>query len=180
VAGLPWFGVQIGIFQKQKPVAAAMFLPIEKTFYFARAGRGVFKNGKTVRVTRETKLRNVLCAFGFDAAAEDRRRRKMISLLMRVSGGVRNTRATNSLVDFCHTLEGRFGGCINLNCKIWDIVPVAVMLPEAGGRLTDIGGKPLRFDLGETSCERVYAILGASKALHPRLLALTRSATLKA
>ncbi len=95
-------------------------------------------------------------------------------LLAKVAGGVRNIRATNSLVDFCHTLEGHFGACVNLHPRLWDIVPASLMFPEAGGCFTDLEGRALEFDLGPAASERVYPIVGAGAALHPRIIALTR------
>ena len=174
VAGIPWFGVQIGVLRKTSPVAAAIYVPTERALYFAAAGQGVTKNGKTLAVTPERKLKNVLCAFGFDPTADRRRNRENTELLRRVSAGVRNIRATNSLIDFCYTLEGRFGGCINLNTRIWDIVPISVMLPEAGGKFTDLKGDELRFL--PAAPDHSYAVLGASRALHPQLRTLLSKA----
>jgi myo-inositol-1(or 4)-monophosphatase len=175
VSGVPWFGVQLGVLRNATPIFAAMYLPIERALYHAEAGGGAWKNGKRAKVTSETRLKNVLCAFGFDARSIPRRRQEAAALLMRVAGGVRNTRATNSLVDFCYTLNGGFGACINLNCKIWDIVPISLVLPEAGGTLTDLEGNQIAFQLGQSAGRHIYQLLGAGRALHPQLLALTRS-----
>ena len=174
VAGIPWFGVQLGVLRNAAPIFAAMYLPVENVLYHAEAGGGAYKNGKRVSVTSETRLRNVLCAFGFDARAKQERRRAQAELLMRVAGGVRNTRATNSLLDFCLTVDGRFGACINLNCRIWDIVPISLLLPEAGGKFTDLAGNSIRFQLGQRAGRRVYEVLGAGQTLHSKVLALTR------
>jgi myo-inositol-1(or 4)-monophosphatase len=175
VAGIPWFGVQIGVLKGATAVFAVIYLPTEKAVYHAEFGHGAYKNGKRMFVTRETRLKNVLCGFGFDATAGRTRSRANAALLMRVAGGVRNTRATNSLIDFCYTIEGHFGGCINLNCKIWDIVPVSLLLPEAGGRFTDLQGKRIQYQCDPESMDRNYGVLGASKTLHPQLLRLLRS-----
>jgi myo-inositol-1(or 4)-monophosphatase len=174
VAGLPWFGVQAGLLRNGKPVLAAMYLPVEDTLYVSELGGGVQRNGRPVQVTSEPSLKKVLCAFGFDAAAGQAETRRHADLLMRVAGGVRNTRATNSLVDFCYCVDGRLGGCINLKCMVWDIVPVSLMLPEAGGILTDLKGNTLEFDLDRTGFEKTYTVLGASRKLHPRLVARTK------
>jgi myo-inositol-1(or 4)-monophosphatase len=174
VAGIPWFGVQLGVLRRATPIFAAMYLPVENALYYAKTGGGTYKNGKPAAVTSETRLRHVLCAFGFDARARRERRRAQAELLTRVAGGVRNTRATNSLVDFCLTVDGRFGGCINLNCRIWDIVPISLLLPEAGGKFTNLQGERIQFDLGPKAGGRVYEVLGASRALHSKLLRLTR------
>ena len=174
VAGLAWFGFQIALLRGAKPILAAMYLPLEDTLYFAAAGQGAWRNGKRVHVTAETKSNKVLCAFGFDPAP-DRRSRRSVDLLFRVAAVVRNTRATNSLVDFCYTIDGRLGACVNLKTKIWDIAPVALILPEAGGKFTYYDGQPLHFELDERVMEREYAILGASEKLHRTLAAITRT-----
>lgn len=168
VAGIPWFGAQVGLLQGAEPLMAAIYLPTERRLYFAEKGRGLTCNGKPVRMKPERRLDNTLCAFGFDPGMRERQGRQVMKMLQRVASGVRNIRATNSLIDFIYTLEGRFGGAINLNTRIWDIVPFAVMLPEAGGKLTDIEGQPIVFRPAEV--QRSYAVIGASRTLHPQLL----------
>jgi len=176
VAGLPWFGVQVGVLEKGEPTWAGMYLPVERTLYLCERGKGVWRNGKRISVCNETRLRNVLCAFGMDAAADEMSRKRDADLLTRVAGGVRNVRTTNSLFDFCYTLDGKLGACVNLNCKIWDIVPVSLMLPEAGGKFTYLSGKPIRFEPGQTEFGRSYQIMGAGKSLHRKLLRLVGAA----
>ena len=174
VAGIPWFGVMIGVLRDSKPVLGAMYLPIEKTLYFAEAGQGAYRNRDRVQVTSETDLQNLLCAFGFDPTP-DLSSRKNVEMLFRVSGAFRNVRTTNSLVDFCYTTDGRFGGCINLKTKIWDIAAASIILPEAGGKLTYVDGRELAFELDEQIIQKEFAVLGASIELHPKLVALARA-----
>jgi len=174
VSGLPWFGVQIALLRGTEPILGAMYLPLEDTLYFAQAGHGAYRNGKQVRVTAEPDLQRVLCAFAFDPEPI-RRSRRSVELLFRVAAAVRNTRGTNSLVDFCYTVDGRFGGCINLKTKLWDIAPVALILPEAGGKFTCLGGSRIVFELEEPGVARDYLILGGSIGLHAKLAALTRA-----
>jgi myo-inositol-1(or 4)-monophosphatase len=176
VSGLPWFGVQVGVLRNGVPQHAAMYLPVEGALYVCSRGKGVWKNGKRMRVTPERSLKNVLCAFGMDSAASPRGRRRAAGLITAVAAGVRNVRTTNSLYDFCYTLDGKLGGCVNLNCKIWDIVPVSLMLPEAGGVFTDLAGAPIEFEMNPRKFGRSYAILGASAVLHPKLRKLVSAA----
>ncbi len=51
-----------------------------------------------------------------------------------MASGVRNILATNSLIDFYLNLEGNLGGCVNLNPKIWDIVPASLMFATHQGQ----------------------------------------------
>jgi len=179
VAGLPWFGVQIAVFHHQQPVLAALHLPMDGTLYVAEAGHGTFRNGQPVHVSTARKPADVLCAFGMDATGSRRQLLADARLLTRVAGAVRNVRATNSLVDFCCTADGRLGACINLNTKIWDIAPAWLALREAGGRMTGLDGQPLRFALGPRDYDRNYGVLAASRVLHPQLLHLVRPSAAK-
>ncbi len=176
VAGLPWFGVQIAVLHHGVPVTAAMYLPVSRTLYTARAGRGARRDGEPIRVTRESQLKNVLCAFGLDPDATDAVNVASTEMLRRVLRRVRNLRTTNCLLDFCYTADGRFGGCVNLKAKIWDIAPVCLILPEAGGRITDPQGNPIELRLGAADVELDYAVAGASLPLHTDLIAATRTA----
>jgi myo-inositol-1(or 4)-monophosphatase len=170
-AGLPWFGVQIAVLHNQAPILAAMYLPTTGALYVAEKGLGTFRDDQRVQVTREAQLRRVLCAFGLDAATSPAQSRQQAEWLTRVSSAVRNIRATNSLFDFCYTLDGRLGAAVNLNTKIWDIAPFALLLPEAGGQLSDLAGADVVFDLANEPFDRSYAVLGASRLLHPQLVA---------
>jgi myo-inositol-1(or 4)-monophosphatase len=169
VAGLPWFGVQIGVLKGSSAVLAGMGLPVSGDLYEAQAGKGAFKNGRRFRIKPERNPQNVLCAFGFDSTASEARMRHHAKLLLKVAAAVRNTRATNSLMDFCYTLDGSFGACINLNCKIWDVAPISLILPEAGGRFTDLAGRELSFVQDAETCRRSYEILGAGRHVHRQL-----------
>ena len=174
VAGLPWFGVQIAVLHRATPIIAAMYLPITRTLYSAELGQGAFRDGERLQVTREIRMKNVLCAFGPDPDASDDVNRANVGMLQRVLGRVRNLRTTNCLLDFCYTADGRFGGCVNLRAKIWDIAPVCLILPEAGGHMTDPQGNPIVLHLTEADLQRDYAVLGSSVTLFPEFLAATR------
>jgi hypothetical protein len=51
------------------------------------------------------------------------------------------------------------------------------MLPEAGGRFGDLSGKPIEFELGREAYHRSYQIMGASRALYPKLARLIKAST---
>lgn len=168
-AGLPWFGVLVALLKGNTPVLGAAYLPCTETLYYAEVGQGVTRDGVRVRVTPETDPRNVLCAYGMDASPDEAKTRREAAVLARLVNGVRNVRTTNSLLDFCYTIDGRLGACVNQNTKIWDIAPVILMLAEAGGLLTDVEGRALELAVG-ADYDRSYAVAGASVVLHPHIL----------
>jgi myo-inositol-1(or 4)-monophosphatase len=164
----------LAVLHKAEPVLAAMFLPTSQTLYEAQKGGGVIRDGVPVRVTTETDLSNVLCAYGLDATPDPQRACEEARTLQRLVKATRNVRATNCLLDFCYTIDGRLGGVINRSTRIWDIAAPCLALPEAGGRLTDLDGNDLRFDLAADPARAEFGVVGASQALHPHLLALVR------
>ena len=172
VAGLPWFGVQVVLLRETSPVMAAIYLPVEDALYFSERDHGVYRNGKRVKATPEIRLSNILLAFGLDADASRRNMQRNARLFTRLSCSVRNVRATNSVVDFCYLLDGRIGGIVNMHTKIWDILPLSLMLPEAGGHLTDLKGCEITFELGQKDYGHNYEVLGTSNTLYPKLLKL--------
>ncbi len=170
VAGIPWFGAQIGLLYQGQPVLASMYLPVTGTLYTAAKGRGARRNGRRLKPRTQARLDQALIAFGMDPECATRDSGRTAAIYLALAASARNLRATNSLVDFCYTLEGRFGGAVNLATKIWDIVPVSLILPEAGGEFTGLDGKSLVFDLTESAAKPAYEILAAARPLHRPLV----------
>ncbi len=174
-AGIPWFGVILAVLERGRPILATMLLPEMGLHYVGEVGGGVFRNGQRVSVTTETELGNALCAYGMDSSPDETVTRRNVEWLSRLTNRARNVRATNSLVDFCFTIDGRLGACINQSTRIWDIAAAALMLPEAGGRLTDLAGREITFSVDAAGCGRNYSVIGASRSLHPQVLEILGS-----
>lgn len=170
VAGVPWYGVLVALLKDGVPVIGVMFLPEQNQLYYAETGKGVVRDGTPVLVSRESSLQNVLCSYAVDASADPQELKAQGETFVALASAVRNLRATNSLVDFCYTVDGRFGACINRNTRIWDIAPMHLMMREAGGQFTGLRGEAIEFQLGADAGEASYAVLGANAVLHRQLL----------
>ena len=70
-------------------------------------------------------------------------------------------------VDLCHVASGRVGVYVERNLSLWDFAAGAVILTEAGGRITDFEGRALTFT-GKSD------VVCSNGALHPALLRLLR------
>lgn len=171
-AGIPWYGVMVAAMNNARPVLAAMYLPHDRALYLAERGKGATCNDQTIHVTSSVQLDHVLVAYAVDSCRDPDQTRRQVLGFSRLLNHVRNVRATNCLVDFALTSDGRLGGCINHSTKIWDIAAAMLVLEEAGGRMTNLDGTPLDFNLGADVCDRTYAVMGANPTLHSRLLAL--------
>ncbi len=168
-AGLPWFGVIIALFRESEPVQGGMYLPMEHQIYFAERGKGAWKNGEPVKTTDSGKLADHLISYSFDFSNNPGKTSQEMELLKRLSSRVRNIRSTNSLIDFCYTVDGRLGGAINQTTKIWDIAATWLLIKEAGGKVTDISGKEIKFDLSARSVNHNYTIVVSGNELYNQL-----------
>ena len=169
-AGLPWFGVIIALLHKEIPVLGGMYLPVYEELYMTEHGKGSWKNGEAIRVSDSAKLEEQLVAYSFDFSDTPGKTESEMAILQSLSKKVRNIRSTNSLVDFCYAADGRLGAALNQTTKIWDIAVPWLMISEAGGKVTDIRGKEIQFDVSAGAFDRNYTILASGAGLHKPLI----------
>lgn len=173
-SGIPWFGVLIGVVRGTEPVAAVMHLPMTGELYAAEAGAGAYRNGARVRVTDETRLADVLWAYGLDAGADDAASAADARVVTQLVRRTRNVRATNSLLDAAFTADGRLGGFLNNKLHLWDIVAPLLVVQESGGIYTDVSGAALVLDYSARAAKREYAGLAGAPALHQQVVGIVR------
>lgn len=169
-AGLPWFGVIIALFCKEDPVLGGMYLPLSKEMYICEKGKGSWLNGEAIQPSDSNQLAEHLVAYSFDFSDAPGKTESEMEMLKKLSKKVRNIRSTNSLVDFCYTADGRLGASLNQTTRIWDIAVPWLMIREGGGKVSDIRGKEIHFDLSAETFDRNYTILASGAGLHASIL----------
>ncbi len=174
-AGIPWFGIIICVLKKDKPLLAGCYLPVQNQLYFAEKGKGATVNGKSISVSKETELKNVLLAYSLDYSDQPGKTEYEVKIIQRLVQDIRNLRSTNCLLDFCYTAEGKLGASINQTTKIWDIAGPGLIIEEAGGKISDIHGNPFDFTLNEKNYMRNFKIVASNKLLHAEILSLFKS-----
>jgi len=164
-SGIPWFGVLISLFQNNVPVMGGAYLPVPDILYFAERGKGAFRNGKPLIMVKNKELWNSLIAFSVDYTEDKIFLNKGIEIYKYIIKGSRNIRSTNSLVDFIYVGEGKFGGCINLYTKVWDISALGLIISESGGIMIDINGDVIQFTLDDHIIEKNFSVVAGSKEI---------------
>jgi myo-inositol-1(or 4)-monophosphatase len=165
-AGLPWFGVIIALFHKDTPILGGMYLPVSEDLYLAEQGKGAWKNGEALKASTSVSMEENLVAYSFDFNDTPGKTESEMDVLAKLSKRVRNIRSTNSLVDFCYVADGRLGAALNQSTKIWDIAVPWLLIREAGGAVSDIHGKEIRFDISASAVDQNYTIAASGKGLH--------------
>lgn len=164
-SAVPWFGVLIALFENNTPIMGGAYLPTQGTVYFAEKGKGAFKNGKRFTMGKSNELKNSLFSFSVDFTDNEVILNESIAIYKNLVKAARNIRSTNSLVDFLYVAEGKFGGCINLFTKLWDISALGLIISEAGGAMKDISGKEIQFSLDENVAGKNFAVIAGSEKI---------------
>ncbi len=139
---LPVFCVSIGLERRGALVLGLVHNPMTGDLFWAEEGGGAFHNGRPIRVSAVADLGQSLLATGFSYdvwttrcnLAEHER-------MMLRAQGVR--RCGSAALDLCFVACGRFDGFWELKLNPWDTAGGAVIVREAGGRITDFSGRPL-------------------------------------
>ena len=176
-AGLPQYGIMVGLLEADKPVAGGVIAPAYNKLYLAEKGKGATCNGKSIHVSKETSLSNTLVSFSADAHRDDpERTRRERGLLAEIALAVRKTRDNNcEAVDAMYVAEGRYGGRMNFNSKIWDNVAPQIIAEEAGALWTAIDGSPIDYTNPLTKTDQNYTFCVAGLALHKQLQGIIAS-----
>ncbi len=165
--GYPHFNVSIGLYRSGEPVLGVVYDPTRDELFVAERGNGALLNNRRIRVSTNAPLVNALLSTGFPYDFTERYftnldRFREFSLK---SQGVR--RDGSAALDLCYVACGRFDGFWEAGLKVWDSAAAAIIVAEAGGRLTDYSGRP--FDPFGPEC------VMSNGLIHDEMLTVIRS-----
>ncbi len=130
-------------------VAGVVYDPTRDELFTAEQGRGAHLNGKPIRVSKASQLKECLLATGFPS--QKRHKNPNIHFYHQItlrSHGVR--RAGSAALDLCNVASGRFDGFWEFNLNPWDTAAGVLIVEEAGGRVSRFDGSPFEIDSRET------------------------------
>lgn len=170
-AGLPQYGIMIGLLDGAVPIAGGIIAPAYGKLYLAEKGKGATCNGEPIRVTSEPNLLNVLVSYGIDGHQEDPDRTvNECRVLADIVLHCRNLRNTGcEALDPMYVAEGRFGGRVNTTSRIWDNVAPHIIAKEAGATWTNANGAPADYSNPMTKIDQNFTFCVAAPALHEQL-----------
>ena len=163
----PMFAVSIGIVRGKKLLAGVVYDALHREMFTAIRGQGAFLNGRRFRVSPAQKLATALMSTGIPFRARNRftqyfRSLKTISL---ASAGMR--RGGSAALDLAYVACGRFDGFWEINLSPWDIAAGALLIEEAGGKISDVWGNSEYLKNGD--------ILASNGKIHGELKKITSS-----
>ncbi len=163
--GLPTFAVSIALEDAGQPVAGVIYDPMRNELFRAIKGGGATLNGEPIHVSGIEQLQSAILVTGFAHTLEQRRLQGLAwcGLLERV----RALRQTGSAaLNLCYVAAGRLEGYWERGIQPWDVSAGALLVSEAGGRVTDREGGPFN------AHDRV--VVATNGLVHQDLLAILR------
>ena len=146
--GFPQFSVSIGLRHRGQLESAVVYDPMREEMYTADRGGGAFLNDRRIRVTQRKDLHGALLGTGIPF--RDQRHLDvylaMMKALIRDTAGIR--RPGSAALDFAYLAAGRVDGFWELGLSPWDFAAGVLLVREAGGCVTDLGGGERFFETG--------------------------------
>jgi len=140
--GYPCFCVSIGLEYKGRIELGVVYDPVREEMFTAARGEGAALNDKRISVSPIPNLASALLCTGFPYDVRERGEfaRHFANFIMNAQGVRRDGRAGRDLADVA---AGRFDGFWEEGLKPWDVAAGALIIEEAGGRVSDYLGDPL-------------------------------------
>jgi len=140
--GHPFFCVSMALHEGAEGLVGVVVAPALKVSWQAGRGLGAFRNGEPCRVTATSTLDDALGATGFpyDRRVADDDNLAEYRAFMKVSQGLR--RCGSAAIDLALVADGTYDFYWEQRLQPWDMCAGAVLVTEAGGRLSDYDGSP--------------------------------------
>jgi myo-inositol-1(or 4)-monophosphatase len=163
----PVFCVSIALEREGRLVCGIVHNPMSGETFWAESGEGAWLNGARVGVSSIDDLGRSLVATGFSYDIRETRANmaEHDRVLLRAQA-VR--RCGSAALDLCFVACGRFDGFWELKLNPWDTAAGALLVAEAGGRVTDYDGRPVDIYRPEVVASNGLIHSSLLEALGPR------------
>ncbi|MEX0661794.1 MAG: inositol monophosphatase family protein [Balneolaceae bacterium] len=136
----PVYCVSVAMWKNGKPQVAVVIEVNRNEEFTAVAGEGAWLNGEKISVSKTETSHDVFIATGFpyDDLSLIEPYLNLFRHLMKELQGIRRPGAAT--FDLCCVACGRFDGFYEYSLHAWDVAAAALIIQEAGGKVTDWNG----------------------------------------
>ena len=139
VRGIPAWGTLIALEQDGEMVVGVVSAPALRRRWWASRGMGAFADGERIRVSRVGALDDALLCFTSLTAFEEHR---MGDAFRSLAARCWEARGFGDCWAHVLVAEGSADLAVEPVMNLWDNAAVQVIVEEAGGRFTDLEGRP--------------------------------------
>lgn len=163
--GHPFFCLAMGLAARtrdggEQPIAGIVIAPAMQLEWSAAAGLGATRNGVRCEVSATDTLPDALLATGFPANRAHTKDNNYAAFLDIDAATHGARRCGAAAMELCLVADGGYDGFWDMGLKPWDVTAGALIVSEAGGRVTRYGGLPLALRTFAADGGRVIATNG--------------------
>jgi myo-inositol-1(or 4)-monophosphatase len=138
----PYYAVSIGLERRGELVVGVIYDPTRKELFAARKGAGATLDGRPIRVSRFDRLDRAMVIASFPPGVTPdslpiRRFLKVLPFAQTIH------RSGSAALNLAYIAAGRLDAFWSTSLKPWDVAAGALIVAEAGGRVTTLSGRPL-------------------------------------
>src|SRR5690349_18367533 len=165
--GIPQFAISIALRREDTIIAGVIYNPANDELYIAERGKGAFLNDQRLRVAGRRRLDEcvIACAMPHIGRGDLELSRREMTAIQNKVAGLRRFGAAS--LDLAFVAAGRFDGYWERNLSPWDIAAGQIMVREAGGIISDVGGKDDAVNTGNVVCGNEFVHGELVKILGP-------------
>lgn len=144
----PYYCVSIGLEWNRELVVGVVFDPTRNEMFSAAKGLGATLNDKPIRPSRFSSLSQALVIASFPPAATCDS--PAVQRFMRILPKAQAVhRSGSAALNLAYVASGRLEGFWSTSLKPWDMAAGALLVTEAGGRITRTTGQPLDIEVSD-------------------------------
>lgn len=158
--GIPTFSVSIALINSGEIVCGVIYCPAQNELFTAEKGMGAFLNGIPVKVSATDTLNQSVFSAGhryLRLEVYDREMRRLLQSVRSIRGG------GSCAQELCYLACGRIDVILTVNQSFWDYAAGALILEEAGGKITTTTGEELSV---VKYMNAKFDLLASNKILH--------------
>jgi myo-inositol-1(or 4)-monophosphatase len=165
----PVFTVSIALEHEGRVILGIVYDPMRNELFQAVEGEGAFLSGRRIRVSAVDDLNRSLLATGFPYDLRESPVNNIDHFNRFLTRAQAIRRCGSAAMDLCYVACGRFDGFWELKLKPWDQAAGALIVREAGGRVSDFDGSEFQISSQESLAsnslihQAMIGILGLGK-----------------
>ena len=138
--GIPTFGTLVGVEENGEIVAGMVSAPALScgTRWWAYRGEGAYRDGQRIQVSRVASLAEAMV---FTTGTGLSKNMEARVTMRRLADAARGSRSIGGFWQHMLVAEGAIEAAIDWVSKPWDLAPLGIIVEEAGGKSTTIGGE---------------------------------------
>lgn len=158
---IPLFATELALMKDGEIILGVSNAPKLGELIYAEKGRGAFLNNEPISVSNISKLEQAYLSYSGIGYFQSR---GIMENLLKLEQETLGHRGIGDFWSYHLLAQGKIDIMIEAETKIWDVAAVTIIVEEAGGKVTDLQGKPVNL--------KTNSVLASNGLLHQKLISL--------